>query len=163
MWACEHLHLYVYGKPVTIYTDYKPLVSIYSNPSSKPCPKSREIDIKTSAVPDHSQVSERRSQPRRLPIAAPNQACSRDKLTAESGRGVRQLPCNYLNSHIPEAIAKGNWHLVVKHRCVDVEEFRLLERVKDELTVSSSGHLILRGTRLVIPESLHEHVVNLAH
>ena len=64
---------------------------------------------------------------------------------------------------VVEAIAKGNWHLVVKHRCVDVEEFRLLERVKDELTVSSSGHLILRGTRLVIPKSLHEHVVNLEH
>ena len=64
---------------------------------------------------------------------------------------------------VAEAIAKGNWHHVVKHRCVDVEEFRLLERVKDELTVSASGNLILRGTRLVIPKSLHEHVVNLAH
>ena len=36
VWACEHLPLYVYGKPVTIYTDHKPLVSIYNNPSSKP-------------------------------------------------------------------------------------------------------------------------------
>lgn len=36
VWACEHLHLYVYGKPTTVYTDHKPLVSIYSNPSSKP-------------------------------------------------------------------------------------------------------------------------------
>ena len=36
VWACEHLHLYVYKNSVTIYTDHKPLVSIYSNPSSKP-------------------------------------------------------------------------------------------------------------------------------
>ena len=36
VWACEHLHLYVYEKPVTIYTDHKPLVSIYDNSSSKP-------------------------------------------------------------------------------------------------------------------------------
>ena len=36
VWACEHLYLYVHGKPVTIYTDHKPLVSIYGNPSSKP-------------------------------------------------------------------------------------------------------------------------------
>ena len=35
-WACEPLHLYVYRKPVTVYTDYKPLVSIYNNPNSKP-------------------------------------------------------------------------------------------------------------------------------
>ena len=36
VWACEHLHLYVDGKPVAVYTDHKPLVSIYGNPSSKP-------------------------------------------------------------------------------------------------------------------------------
>jgi len=36
VWACEHLHLYVYGKPITVYTDHKPLVTIYGNPSSKP-------------------------------------------------------------------------------------------------------------------------------
>ena len=36
VWACEHLHLYVYGKPVAIYADHKPLVSFYKNPSSKP-------------------------------------------------------------------------------------------------------------------------------
>ena len=36
VWACEHLHLYIYGKPITVYTDHKPLVSIFGNPSSKP-------------------------------------------------------------------------------------------------------------------------------
>ena len=35
--------------------------------------------------------------------------------------------------------------------------------MKDELAVSASGNLILRGTRIVIPKSLQEHVVNLAH
>ena len=39
VWACEHLHLYIYGKPITVYTDHKPLVSIFGNPSSKPPPR----------------------------------------------------------------------------------------------------------------------------
>ena len=39
VWACEHLHLYIYGKPLTVYTDHKPLVSIFGNPSSKPPPR----------------------------------------------------------------------------------------------------------------------------
>jgi len=34
--------------------------------------------------------------------------------------------------------------------------------VKDELAVSATGNLILRGTCIVIPKSLQEHVVNLA-
>lgn len=39
----------------------------------------------------------------------------------------------------------------------------LLERVKDELTVSASGNLILCGTHKVIPKSLQDHVVNLTY
>ena len=39
VWACEHLHLYIYGKPLTVYTDHKPLVSIFGNPSSNPPPR----------------------------------------------------------------------------------------------------------------------------
>ena len=58
---------------------------------------------------------------------------------------------------------KGSWHHEIRRPCVDAVEFRLLERVKDELTVSASGNLILRGTRIVVPKSLQGHVVNLAH
>ena len=36
VWACEHFHIHIYGKPVTVYTDHKPLISLYGNPNSKP-------------------------------------------------------------------------------------------------------------------------------
>ena len=64
---------------------------------------------------------------------------------------------------VAEAIVKGSWHHEIRRPCVDAVEFRLLERVKDELTVSASGNHILRGTRTVVPKSLQDHVVNLAH
>ena len=35
VWASEYFHLYVYGKPVEVYTDHKALVTIYENPKSK--------------------------------------------------------------------------------------------------------------------------------
>ena len=52
---------------------------------------------------------------------------------------------------------------MVKHPRVAITEFALLEKVKDELTMSESGNLILRGTRIVIPKSLQDHVFKLAH
>ncbi|KAK3720683.1 hypothetical protein QZH41_003445 [Actinostola sp. cb2023] len=36
IWGCEYFHLYVYGKPVTVVTDHKPLVTIFNDPKSKP-------------------------------------------------------------------------------------------------------------------------------
>ena len=36
VWGCEYYHLYVYGKPVVVNTDHKPLVAIYNNLQSKP-------------------------------------------------------------------------------------------------------------------------------
>ena len=36
VWACEHFHLYIYGQPIDVYTDHKPLLAIYGNRSSKP-------------------------------------------------------------------------------------------------------------------------------
>ena len=35
VWACECFHIYLYGKPFTLFTDHKPLEIIY-NPKSKP-------------------------------------------------------------------------------------------------------------------------------
>ena len=64
---------------------------------------------------------------------------------------------------VAEAVVKGSWHHEIRRPCVDAIEFRLLERVKDELTVSASGNLILHGTRIVVLKSLQDHVVNLAH
>ena len=64
---------------------------------------------------------------------------------------------------VAETIVKGSWHHEISRPRVDAVEFRLLERVKDELTVSASGNLVLRGTRIVVPKNLQDHVVNLAH
>jgi len=182
VWACEHLHLYVYGKPVTIYTDHKPLVSIYDNPSSKPPARIERWALRLQ--PYQVTVKYRRGD------INPADYLSRHptKHAAETSRQkkVAEEYVSYLTANstpkalktqdieaatqsdatlqaVAEAITKGNWHDAVKSPRVDASDFRLLERVKDELTVSASGNLILRGTRIVIPKSLQEHVVNLAH
>ena len=35
-WGAEKFHLYVYGKPIEIFTDHKPLEGLFNNPKSKP-------------------------------------------------------------------------------------------------------------------------------
>ena len=52
VWACERFHLYIYGKPIDIYTGNKPLVQVYGNPNSKPCPH-RQMDLTSPIVLDH--------------------------------------------------------------------------------------------------------------
>ena len=32
LWGCEHFHLYIYGCPVTVVTDHKPLLGVFNNP-----------------------------------------------------------------------------------------------------------------------------------
>ena len=61
------------------------------------------------------------------------------------------------------AVMKGSRYHEIGRPSVNVIDFCLLERVKDEHTVSDSGNLFLHGTRIVVPKSLEDHLVNLAH
>ncbi len=36
VWSCEHFHLYLYGGRFAVFTDHQSLVTIFSNPASKP-------------------------------------------------------------------------------------------------------------------------------
>ncbi len=33
--ACEHFHVYIFGKPVTVYTDHQPLLGLFGKPRAK--------------------------------------------------------------------------------------------------------------------------------
>ena len=35
VWSCEYFHLYIFGAPVKVVMDHKPLVTLYRNPSAK--------------------------------------------------------------------------------------------------------------------------------
>ncbi|PFX29727.1 Potassium channel subfamily T member 1 [Stylophora pistillata] len=182
VWACEDLHLYVYGKPITVYTDHKPLVTIYDNPSSKPSARIERWALRLQPYQITVKYSRGETNPAdylsRHPAKNAAQTTHQQKIaeeyinylaTTSTPKALKTQDIEAATQAdatlqgIAEAIMKGNWHLVVKRPGVNLTEFRLLERVKDELAVSASGNLILHGTRIVIPKSLQEHVVNLAH
>ena len=64
---------------------------------------------------------------------------------------------------VSEAMQKGNWHEAHKRPGVDRIAYGLLAKVKDELTVCLSTKVILRGSRIVVPKVMQEHVLKLAH
>ena len=65
-------------------------------------------------------------------------------------------------------IQQNLWHMLdsknFAHQTdVDLRELKLLRNVKDELTVSHDKNLILHGTRIVVPKTLHTDAIRLAH
>ena len=168
VWACEYLHIYIYGKPVTVYTDHNPLLSIYGNPASKP--------------PARLERWALRLQPYQLTVkymkgdSNPADYLSRNPSKYIQSSRQQQVAEEYVNyivqtsspkalplQAVREAITDGNWHMMSQRPGINMNEFTLLQRVKDELTVCSEYDVILRGTRIVIPSKLQEHVVKLAH
>lgn len=62
--------------------------------------------------------------------------------------------------HLISVIRSENWSEPVEAEGVDQEQFRLFVHVKD---ANADSNLLLRGHRIVIPASLHQRAVELAH
>ena len=66
---------------------------------------------------------------------------------------------------LAEKIQTGNWN-VNEQNCsneVDQAQIKLFGQIKDELTVNSESNIILRGNCIVIPTSLQDRAISLAH
>ena len=59
------------------------------------------------------------------------------------------------------AVQTGKWYDISKDPRVNTSDFQSFEKVKEELCTLSD--LVLRGHRIVVPETLREKVVDIAH
>ena len=166
----ENFHLYVYGTHFALVTDHKPLETIYGNPRSKPSarierwvlrlqPYSFKVEYRAGdenhadymsrhptdrSISTHSKISEeyvnfltKHAVPRAMTLKEIIEATNADKTL----NGLRA------------AIRLNRWDSDI------VAPFR---KVKDELTVTPEN-IILRGTRIVLPEALQQRAVDIAH
>ena len=181
VWACEH-HLYIYGKPLTVYTDHKPLVSIFGNPSSKPPPRIERwaLRLQPYQLTVHYRTGDGNPADylSRHPSKQTNAASREQKIAEEYVHYIAttSTPKALTVSEIEEAtkadvtlqavlkaIETGNWYEGAQQSGVDTAVFAAWQKVKDELTAGVSPQVILRGTRIAVPSKLQERVVNLAH
>ena len=165
VWACERFHHYIFGMPFELLTDHKPLEVIYSA-RSKPSARIerwvlrlQQYDFKVRHIRGTDNIADSLS---RLPaaMAATTNATEeyvRSVVAAATPRAIRTeeiAAATRDDRELREVLAclqSGRWDMAPA-------AFR---PVRAEL--AEVDGVLLRGTRLVLPQSLRARVLELAH
>jgi len=179
VWACERLHMYLYGTEFELHTDHKPLECIYSTTSTG-----------KSSARIHRWVL--RLQPYRFTVkytpGPQNIADSLSRIIDDKGKGgnssgltdfnftagddeyvrfvARNATPRALTTREIEEASAVDEEMIDLRKCIHNKQWYKLENkhylpIKDELCVI--GQLILRDTIILIPESLCNRVLEIAH
>ena len=181
-WGAEKFHLYVYGKPIEIFTDHKPLEGLFNNPKSKPNARIERWLIKMQDRYDYKVIYRPGKNPENPADYLSRHAIMPSSKASKEARDTEQY-VNFIEKNaLPKALSADEVKIAtledatlqkvidnLKKGCwndhpgeVDVEAVKNMRRLKDELAITKDG-LLLRGTKLVIPKKLQERVIELAH
>ena len=167
VYGIEHFHLYVQGAPFKLITDHKPLLGMVKsrNPTTARIERWRlrlmpyEVEFvyrpgrnehnPADYISRHPQTTPARENAGEEYIAflakfAVPKAMTQDEVRAETQKDP-QLQT------VMQAVQTGQWR-------GDISDFA---RFKDELSVHDG--LVLRGHRLILPQSLQKRAIDIAH
>lgn len=184
VWACEHYNTYISGAPVTIVTDHQPLLGIWKKPNpplriQRWGLRLQPYDIKLIYGPGKDNPADFMS---RHPVTE-QQPTSREEKVAEeyihfvvresTPKAISEAQVRQETSRdqtlqvVAKLINTGRWHELKDYEQpgINYEALQSFKTVKDELSISHSDHgaAIMRGKRLVIPNSLQNQTLELAH
>ncbi|KAK3711382.1 hypothetical protein QZH41_003258, partial [Actinostola sp. cb2023] len=183
VWGCEHYHLYCYGKALTVFTDHKPLTSIFNNPLSKPTPRIERWSLRLQPYqpnivyapgPDNPADYMSRHPKKQIEVNSREEKIAEEYINFVSQHAVpiainlEEVKSATLNDHtlqrVIECIRNGSWYKKdAQDLRLDNRAFNSYQMVKDELSVNAEGNLVLRGTKIVMPDSLQNRSVDIAH
>ena len=165
VWSCERLRQYLIGRKFTLVTDHQPLRAIYS-PSSRPSARIerwvlrlQEFDFDIRYVPGKQNIADALS---RLPV--PEEAAAP---SVESS--VRTVPAAAvpvaLSAWEVERASKTDPELELVRSCLLSDDWANIPTayVAARYELAAVGFIVLRGTRIVVPQSLRRQVLELAH
>ena len=180
-WGITHFHLYLYGSSFRVVTDHKPLVPLFNRPNSKPPLRIERWILKLQEYEFELVYKKGKLNPAyymsRHPLPTTKSSDHEDKMTEEFVNMITQnaVPKTLTIDDIREATVKdevlqqcmvaietGDWY----HFRTQASEKELAEslfKVRDGLTVNTTEGIILRDHRIVIPSSLRQQIVNIAH
>jgi hypothetical protein len=171
IWACERLHLYLYGgKEFLVTTDNKAIEMIFRNPASKP--KARIERWALRLLPYKFSIRHKPGHDN------PADYLSRHPLPSNAAEHEHEEMAEaYVNlvtdMAMPKAISKERMVVETARDKELTETIKMvsglshsapksLANIKQELTTTNEG-LVLRGNRVVVPKSLQKEIVALAH
>ena len=188
VWVVERLHVDLYGGHFTLITDCKPVELILNNPQSRPPARIerwnlrlQDYDFDVSYTKGHDNPSDFLS--RLLPINYTS-GCKQFQHIAE------KYVCFLTQYAVPKAmtlpeiqqvttadptlqlllklITTGKWYLIDNlntqvHANVSIPELKAYRKIKSELALNELDRIILRGSRIIRPESLRLKAIHIVH
>nr|XP_058967969.1 uncharacterized protein K02A2.6-like [Pocillopora verrucosa] len=167
VWACERFNLYVYGRDFELETDHKPLECIYKN-TSKPFARIERWVLRLQSY--NFQVVYRPGKTNIADALSRLNSLDQKDRSGEETDAVKMIaeestPVVLTAKEVERASEEDPELTSVRHyiQSGDWSQSKMPHFlcVKNELCVL--GKLVLRGTRIVIPQSLRKQVLHLAH
>lgn len=165
VWSVEHFNIFLFGKEFDLITDHKPLEILFS-PKSKPCARIerwvlrlQSYKYKVMYKPGKMNIADSLS---RLCVCSKSSSKEKDihiHQIVEQSR-PRAIPMSDINEFsgndkeinlVKKGIYDQNWDEIVKKYKIFENELCFCENI------------LLRGTRIVIPEKLRKNVLDAAH
>ena len=180
VYAIEHFHLYLYGHEFTLITDNKPLELIYQNPKSRTSARLERWCLRLPDCTFHVKYRPGSTNPSDYLSRHPVTKCNNNqpslsddhvRFVAQNAvpiamdiqtirKAVQQDPTQ---QKLIEILQQNTWNSFANDQNIDINDLRAYEKVRNELSLTPEVDLIVRGSRLVIPKSLREQIIRLAH
>jgi hypothetical protein len=184
VWSCERFHIYIYGKPVTVLTDHKPLLGVFAKSGNKLPTRLERWQLRLQPYMPDIKYTPGKDNPADYLSRHPNVTQS-DTESAEIAEDyVRFISHNAVPTAMTlqqiaevsgkdptltvakDLIKSGKWYLVndvtLWNADIDLNCLQSLSKVQTELSVTQEG-ILLRGSRILVPPLLQKQVVDLAH
>ena len=183
VWAVERLHTYLYGGSFKLYTDCKPIEMILNNPKSNPPARIARWNLRLQEYNFDVIHTKGQDNPSDFLSRHPIQDTTMHNNNAEdyvNFLSQQSVPKAMTLSEIATAtcndatlqrvisnIRDTNWQDIYdKTRTLpeNINRAELLQfhKIRQELTVTDSN-IVLRNTRIVLPNSLRTQAINIAH
>ena len=168
-WACGRFYLYLYGIKFEICTDHKPLVTVLSAKSKLPSARIerwllylQQFQYTLTHIPGKANAADVLS---RLPVGSTRNEDTQEIEDFTYSVASAAVPATLVLKQVETATANDPT-LQRVHKAVMTSDWTQLsgtiyKEVKEELWVV--GQVVMRGTRIVMSQSLWKQTIMLAH